>query len=482
MLAKFDDFLNSVTMYRLMLYCLSWLIGIAILLSFTGILPYSPWALIGSFFMLSIVGFIVTIILERVYRLPHNFESPIITSFILFFILAPPTDLNMYLGLGVGTLAALVSKYVINWHGAHIFNPAAIGAFVASLTGLISAAWWVATPILLPFVIIIGILILRKTRQFSMFFAFAFAAVCLLIMNGVSWQALTSYPIVFLGTIMLTEPATMPSNFRMRIIFGVIVGTVFGSLLNFSFISTSPHLALLIGNLFAFIAYQRSGHLLKLIERKRLSPTTYEFSFEKPRSLNYRAGQYFAWTLDKVKFDSRGNRRNFTIASAPHEKDLKLGIKFYKPSSQFKKSLLELKKGEDMHVSALSGNFVLPKDPNKKLLFIAGGIGVTPFHSMVKELVYLQEKRDITLFYFAKNEEVLYKNLWKDALAYGINVIPFTNEEKLNESLLKKYVPDFKGRDFYLSGPPYMVRTYAKILRELSISRRNIHTDYFSGY
>jgi glycine betaine catabolism B len=126
---------------------------------------------------------------------------------------------------------------------------------------------------------------------------------------------------------------------------------------------------------------------------------------------------------------------------------------------------------------------VLPKDPNKKLLFIAGGIGVTPFRSMIKELVLRKEERDITLFYFANSEEeVLYKDLWQEAFNYGVKVIPFTNREKLDEVLLKKHAPDFKQRYFYLSGPPFMVRAYVKVLRELNISRRNIYTDYFSGY
>lgn len=126
---------------------------------------------------------------------------------------------------------------------------------------------------------------------------------------------------------------------------------------------------------------------------------------------------------------------------------------------------------------------MLPKDSHKKLVFIAGGIGVTPFRSMIKDLTLNKQKRDITLFYFAAGEpEFLYKDVWQEALAYGVKVIPFTNREKLDEAMLQKYTPDYKERDFYLSGPPFMVRAYAKTLRTLSIPARNIHTDYFSGY
>lgn len=484
MLAKFDDFLNSVTMYRLVLYCLSWLVGVAILLSFVGVLPYSPWALIGSVSALSAVGIIVTVLLERAYRLPHNIESPIITTLILFFILGVPSSVNEYLGLAIGILAALVSKYVINWRGAHVFNPAAVGALVASLTGLVSAAWWVATPVMLPFVVIVGLLILRKTRQFSLFFAFALSALVLLILQGTTPViAIGSYPIAYLGFMMLTEPATMPSGFRLRLVYGVIVGLMFASQFSLGIISNSLQLALLVGNLFAFLVTARSGQLLKLVQRRQLSPTTYEFAFAPAAKINYKPGQYFAWTLGKVKFDSRGNRRSFTIASSPQEKELKLGIKFYEPGSQFKKTLLALKKGDGIHISALSGDFVLPVDPNKKLTFIAGGIGVTPFRSMIKTIILNKQKRDITLLYFANDQsEILYKDVWQEAKPYGVRVAGFTNKERLDIGLLQKYAPDFKTRNFYLSGPLPMVRGYKKVLKTLGIPSRNIHTDYFSGY
>lgn len=484
MLATFDNFLNAVTMYRLVLYCLIGLVGAALGLSLFGVLPYSFLPLLGSLGVLLSVGFIVKAILGWAYKLPVNFESTLITTLILFFILAVPTNLNEYLGLFVAALAALVSKYVINWRGAHIFNPAAVGALVASLTGLTAAAWWVATPVLLPFVVITGILILRKTRQFSLFFVFGLAAIGLLILNGVlPWQVLASYPLVFLGTVMLTEPATLPINHRLKLLFGVIVGLVFGAQLNFGVVSTAPHVALLVGNLFAFLVTWRTGQLLSFVRRSQLSPTTYEFAFEASRKVNFKPGQYFAWTLDKVKFDSRGNRRSFTISSSPQEKELKLGVKFYEPSSQFKKTLLGLKKGDGIHVSALAGDFVMTEEVEKKLLFIAGGIGVTPFRSMIKSLVLAQQKRDIILFYFGSDEsEILYKDIWEDAMDYGVKVAAFTKKERLDEELLRKYVPDYKARDFYLSGPPPMVRGYKKALRELGIPTRHIHTDYFSGY
>lgn len=484
MLTAFDNFLNSITMYRLMLYCLMFLVGVAFVLSLLGLLPYSIWSLAGSLAFLLTVAFVLKLVLAWAYQLPPNFESTLITTMILFFVLIAPTNLNQYFGLALGIVVALVSKYTLNWRGAHVFNPAALGALAASLSGLTVAGWWIATPILLPFVVLTGVLVLRKTRQFSLFVAFFIPAFCLVTLHGASPSlALTSYPLIFLGTIMLTEPATMPSRYRWRLVFGAIVGVVFGAQLSFGFISTSPHLALLIGNLFAFAVTMRTGQLLHFVKRIQLSPTTHEFVFEANSKINFKSGQYLAWTLGKVKFDARGNRRSFTIASSPQEKNLKLGVKFYEPSSQFKKTLLALNPGDSIHVSALSGDFVLPQDTHKKLLFIAGGIGVTPFRSMIKDLTLAQQKRDIILFYFASDEsEILYKDVWQAAKPYGVKVVPLIGKQFLTQELLQKHASDFAARDFYLSGPPPMVRAYKKALRSFGVSTRSIHTDYFSGY
>ncbi len=262
MLSKFDDLLNSITMYRLMLYGLVWLVAVTFGLSLIGKVPYSPLDLGIALAVLVTIGFLTKLILAKLYCFEPNFESSIITTFLLFFILVPQANINGWIGLGVAVAVALASKYIINWRGAHVFNPAAFGALVASLTGLASAGWWVASPILLPFVVIIGLLILRKTRQFSLFAMFALVATGLLLLHGIPLPTIiASYPIVFMGTLMLTEPVTVPTGFRWRLVYGAVVGVVFGAVLNLGFISTSPHLALLVGNLLTFFVSVRSGQL-----------------------------------------------------------------------------------------------------------------------------------------------------------------------------------------------------------------------------
>lgn len=220
---------------------------------------------------------------------------------------------------------------------------------------------------------------------------------------------------------------------------------------------------------------------LELIEKIKLAPNIYYFLFKLEQKLTFTAGQFLQWTLQLQKMDTRGNRRFFTIASSPTEEHIGLATKFADKGSSFKKTLLSLKKGDTIFAGNLEGNFTLPQDPNKKLVFIAGGIGITPFRSMVKYLIDKKEKRDIILFYAAKEkEEFVFKDIFEKAQKeLNIKVVYDTN---LDIEKIKQKVPDFKERVFYLSGPHSMVEIFEKNLPTIGVLKSQIKTDYFPGY
>jgi ferredoxin-NADP reductase len=194
--------------------------------------------------------------------------------------------------------------------------------------------------------------------------------------------------------------------------------------------------------------------------------------------------------------DSRGNRRYFTIASSPTEKELRLGVKFYQNGSSFKKALAYMDDGDVIIASQLSGDFVLPKNENKKLVFIAGGIGITPFRSMIKYLIDTKQKRDIVLIYSNKTEaDVVYKDIFNQASEYFNlkTIYIFTNLEDgqasrigrrgfVNEKMILEEIKDWKERTFYISGPPSMVSGTEKIIKKLGLSGNHIKTDFFPGF
>ena len=143
----------------------------------------------------------------------------------------------------------------------------------------------------------------------------------------------------------------------------------------------------------------------------------------------------------------------------------------------------------------LAGDFVLPSDKKQKLVFFAGGIGVTPFRSMVKYLIDQNEKRDITIFYANRTpQDVVYKDLFDEAQKkLGIKTIYTVSKNDssalwsgetgyITEQMIKEKLPDFKDRMFYLSGPRSMIVSFEKTLKNMGIKNNHIKTDFFPGF
>ncbi|TGT36228.1 FAD-dependent oxidoreductase, partial [Mesorhizobium sp. M4B.F.Ca.ET.169.01.1.1] len=167
----------------------------------------------------------------------------------------------------------------------------------------------------------------------------------------------------------------------------------------------TPELALLAGNLFAYAVSPKGRFVLTLERIEQTAIDSYDFIFESQRKLAFQAGQYLEWTLALERSDNRGNRRYFTVASSPPEQSVRLGVKFYRQSSAFKRTLGGMKPGATIHASQLAGDFTLPSDPNTKIAFLAGGIGITPFRSMLQYLIDRKEMRPIVVLYGTEGQD-----------------------------------------------------------------------------
>ncbi len=500
-----DNFLNSITMYRLVLYVLCILATVSIFFGFAGLLPFTGPQFTISAAVLLAACYLVNYFFSNLYKIPRNSESSLITALILFLILAPPGNLSGVLTLLLASVLAMGSKYLATIKKEHLFNPAAFAAVVLGLLGNHATIWWVATPYLFPFTLILGLLIVRKLRRFLMFFAFISSALISVGLFGLStnWlifdhliEIATSWPLIFFGTVMFTEPLTTPPTRKLQTLYGMVVGLFFGFPFRLGPLNSTPELALIAGNIFSFLASPKQRLKLKLQKKGQIGEDIYNFSFASPQKLQYAPGQYLEWTLPSPHSDSRGNRRYFTIASSPTEGEIKLGVKISPDrSSSFKKNLLLLNSGDEVFAAQLSGDFILPHDKNKKLVFIAGGIGITPFRSMIQYLVDTNQRRDIVLFYTSSSAgEFVYKDLFEKAKKLGLKVVyVMTNKEnapsswlghvgRLTPEIIQKEAQDYRQRMFYLSGPEAMVAGYKKLLKSLGISRGAIRTDYFPGY
>ncbi len=485
-----DTILDGITMYRVVLYSLCITAVFSIGFGFFGLIGYGGLSLIASLITLFVVCMFSNIFFAKIFKVSANIESMYITALILFFILAPLSNFNdIWMFILIGVLA-MGSKYIVAIHRKHIFNPVAIALVIVGLFGSGVALWWVATLWLLPFTAIFGFLILRKTRRFSLFFVFLTTSILSISFVGIQNHIVlldiikpifVSWPIIFFGTVMLTEPLTTPPNRVLQMVYGAIVGILFGLQFHVGPIYITPEFALVFGNLFAYVVSPKIRLKLTLKEKNLLAPDVYEFVFTPDQKMQYMPGQYLEWTLGHNPSDTRGNRRYFTISSSPTETEIKLGIKFYSNGSTFKKALGALPLGGTVFASQLAGTFTLPKDQNKKLVFIAGGIGVTPFRSMVKFLIDTKQKRDITLLYSNRTpQDIAYKDLFDFAKTnIGLNVI-YTS--LINTDQIMHDVPDYMDREFYISGPHGMVSAFETTLATLGVKKSNIKIDFFPGF
>ncbi len=505
MLRFIDNYLDRITMYRLMLYFLIVLISAAALLSFFGAVQYSPVSILGSTLFLITVCFITSKVFSLLLKAPTNFESSYITALILTLIMHPAVSFDFLPILALVGVLAISSKYILAIHKKHIFNPVAIAVvLLASATGTY-ADWWGGEIQLLPLVILGGLLIMRKTRREHMLFCFfaiaMLTAVAIGLFNGANMeQTVTTLlfhsALCFLGFIMFIEPLTTPPSKKLQLFYASLVGVLFSSSAHIGDIYLTPEIALVIGNIFSYLVSPKQKLFLHLAQKIQVAPDIADFVFRQSKKMTFLPGQYMEWTLMHNPPDSRGERRYFTLASSPTEDTLRLGVKFYQNGSSFKKALADISAQTPIVASQLSGEFVLPQQKDRKLVFVAGGIGVTPYRSIVKYLLDNKELRPIVILYANKvADDIVYKDIFDQAereLAIK-TVYSLTDRDhvptdwkgrvgRIDAAMIAEEIPDWKERYFYLSGPHTMVTGYEDVLSKMGVPKKQMKTDFFPGY
>ena len=498
MIKALDTFIDRITMYRLMVYYLIAILVSAVGLSLFGVITYAAPEIVLSAALLVGVSWLSEKLFHWLFKSPANTESSLITALILALLIRPELSGENLLFLAVAAFLAVASKYVLTTQHTHVFNPAAIAVVLTSIFAHQSASWWVGTTWLAPVVIVGGLMVARKIRHVQMVFAFLLTAI--MVTTVMASMAGSDVPatleriilhssLLFLGFAMLTEPLTAPARHRQQLIFAVLVGVLFSPKFHLGSFYASPEMALILGNLFAYVVTPRYRRILSLKEKVQTGPQTAEYIFSLKTPIEYKPGQYMEFTMPVNKSDNRGNRRTFTIASSPTEDTLRIGVKFYPKGSTFKKALFKMEDGKQLAVAQLAGDFTMPTDTSKKLAFIAGGIGVTPFRSMIKYITDTSEKRDIHVLYAENTPESF---VYKDILEASDAVVTYVSAEApqfwkgetghISADLIKKHVPDFTQRLFYVSGPHPMVQATVGALHDIGVHARNIKTDHFSGY
>ena len=237
----------------------------------------------------------------------------------------------------------------------------------------------------------------------------------------------------------------------------------------------------------------------KIKEKKEVAEHTLALWLDTSNSgLSFTAGQFVDLEIEKLKYkDGKGNMRPFSIASSPNHKDYILIASRIRDTG-FKKTLEELKVGSKIKVMGPMGNFVLHKDHSKPVIILTGGIGITPFRSIIEYATEEKLPHKIYLFYSnkTKNSTAFLDDLEKwGGENKNLRIIPTITEEQENKGwgyeygrigmdMIKKYVPEsgIKEGVFYIAGPPGMVGELSKMLTKNVISGDNIKTEDFIGY
>lgn len=214
------------------------------------------------------------------------------------------------------------------------------------------------------------------------------------------------------------------------------------------------------------------------------------FWFKPDKPLSYTAGQFIEMFLPHDNPDDRGIKRWFTLSSSPAEELISITTKFAgDKASSFKKTLFGLRPGSKIKIVEPMGDFVLPKDKSLPLVFVAGGIGLTPYHSMVKWLSNAHEQRHIqVLLAFNEPKDILFEDLFKD---YGANVkvivsnptAKWTGEVgQLSAEKIISLTGVPNDKHIYVSGPEPMVEALEEDLHLHNVAKSQLVLDFFPGY
>ena len=213
----------------------------------------------------------------------------------------------------------------------------------------------------------------------------------------------------------------------------------------------------------------------------QISNNTWEFCFSKPNDYDFISGQYADFGYPQNSHDPDTQRlRTMTIISHPNENKLCFTTRITKEMSLFKQHLLTLKAGDDFYVNEPRGDVVLPKLTSVPLVFIAGGIGIASFISMLKDMLLTNQTRNITMFY-------AYHSPLDRTYGELLDLFPFENlYEYISPSRLQLSdiltSDSIKNSQFYVSGTESFTMSFVNGLRQTGISDTQIIFDYFTGY
>jgi ferredoxin-NADP reductase len=239
-------------------------------------------------------------------------------------------------------------------------------------------------------------------------------------------------------------------------------------------------------------------HTVKLQEVRDIAEGTKMFCFEKPVGFTFQAGQYVAMRLrNLVAPDTKTGVRSLSMASAPCEDFLGFGMR--QSESGFKKTLWAMDVGDTVEVTDAVGSFIIPEEATHPVVFLIGGIGITPVRSILLQAAHDQvenqkEKKAYTLFFCNRfHQDAPYREELGQITELDLKIVDtFSKEDRehkyeheergyITRELLEKHLTTPKECIYYLVGSPAFITAMEDILTELGLTKESWHTDPFTG-
>jgi ferredoxin-NADP reductase len=239
-----------------------------------------------------------------------------------------------------------------------------------------------------------------------------------------------------------------------------------------------------------------SNFKVKLVGKEEVAEGTMAFRFEKPAGFQFKPGQYAELTLlNPSENDFEGASRTFSIASAPSDPELMFATRLQ--DTAFKRVLKSSPVGIEISLDGPMGAFTLHRDEKKTGVFLAGGIGITPFMSIIREAARQKLPHRLFMFYSNRRPEdapFLNRLFAVEKENPNFRFIPtMTAMEKsqrawkgetgyIDKALLMRCLPTLDGPIYYSAGPPSMVDAMQKMLTAAEVNPDDVRTEEFGGY
>jgi ferredoxin-NADP reductase len=234
----------------------------------------------------------------------------------------------------------------------------------------------------------------------------------------------------------------------------------------------------------------------RLKEKEYLAEGTMGFHFAKPDGFQFKPGQYVDMTLiDPAETDAEGNIRSFSIASAPEDGHLLVATRMR--DTAFKRVLRMATPDIEVSLEGPMGSFTLHNNSAKPAVFLAGGIGITPFSSIIRHAAKAGLPHRLYLFYANRRpEDAPFMSILNELARTNPNFrfIPSMTEMSksgqtwngevglINSDMLSRHLPGLQGPIYYVAGPPAMVAAMRQMLTAAGVDEDDIRTEEFAGY